>query len=69
MRCPLWGMLLEDQLELMLRRKLGAKIHGISHRLLLQRLPLLLRAIQLPAQGTEVGTGHGCLQFYADAVP
>lgn len=62
-------MLLEDQLELMLRRKLGAKTHGISHRLLHEHLPLLLRAIQLPVQGTEAGAGHGCLQFYADAVP
>lgn len=35
---PLWGMLLEDQLELMLRTKPGAKTHSISHRLSLQHL-------------------------------
>lgn len=62
-------MLLEDQLELMLRRKSGAKAHSISHKLLLQHLPPLLRAIQLPAQGTEAGTGHSCFQIYADVVP
>lgn len=65
---PALGKLLEDQQKLMLRRKPGAKTRCISHRLLLLHLPML-RVIQFRAQGTETGSGHGCPQFCADAVP
>lgn len=63
------GKLLEDQQELMLRRKPGAKTHCVSHRLLLQHLPILLREIEFPPQGKEIESGHGCPLFCADAVP
>lgn len=59
----LWGMLLEDQLELMLRRKSGAQTHAISHRLLLQQQPLLLRAIQLPDREQRQGLAVAATSF------
>lgn len=52
MQSLLLGMLLEDQQELMLRRKPGAKTHGISHRHLLQHLPASAQS------NTTSGTGN-----------
>lgn len=49
--------------ELMLKRKLGAKTHGISHRLLLQHLPLLLRTTQLPAREQRQGLAMAASSF------
>lgn len=65
----LWGMLLEDQLELMLRRKSGAQTRGISHRLFLQQLPLLLGAIQLPGREQRQGLAMAATSFTQTLCP